>query len=420
LTTKTVTLGVVVTSFLTLALGNTVMAFGTASQTAATSPLTVTTKSAGQGNQAMTEAAVTSLRERLGLSETEARSRFAAQTGLDALGKRLLTQLGEQHQAGAWIDPADGKLVVNVTDEQAAHTVQLAGARARTVAHSSAELRDITTELNHTRMPAGSAWNIEPQSDAVILEVPPGESFIPTHKHGNAMIIRQAPRATAQPTANVTQDAASTDAKTDIYGGLGIMVGELPDASICTSAFLAREAHPQPGGFTYLLTASHCGKVNTQVYRDDQKIGFISRLEFGPNDFATIAITNYNDWQPRPWVFTQTRPQPVTGGFEPSVTGVTVCKRGALTGYDCGPVLALNASFTTGKRVVITGVVKAALCAEDGDSGGPVMTTSGSGVLGVGLISGTAVTSGAKCQGVLWYEPLATALGSSLVLATTK
>ena len=366
----------------------------------------------GEQNRAMTEAAVASLRQSLGLSDTEARRRFAAQPGLKALAGNLGGWLGTR-QAGSWIDPADGRLVVNVLDAEGARTVEGAGARARIVPHNSAELERITTELAQENLPAGSSWGADPQADAVVVEVPNGRSFTPVRDYGDALITRKAaaPAQSLAGAARAIPTVIANTEKTDLYGGLTIN-RDRPGGGPCTSGFLIADS-----GFNYLLAAGHCGEVNSVWYRGNSKIGFISHREFGPNDFASIALTNYDVWQNRAWVFTRNGPQPVHGEAPVTVTGTTVCMRGAKTEYNCGIVTGFNFSYMdSGSGSTVRGVDRTSLCAVPGDSGAPVTVPQGNGVVGVGLLSGGATTSKGECQGVAWVEPLWKALdGAKLV-----
>lgn len=346
----------------------------------------------------LTEAAVATLRRDLGLSDAEARRRFDGQAKLTALADELAGRLGDR-QAGSWVDPADGALVVNVVDERDARTVVSGGARARTVRHTTTELQRIATALGHSGLPRGTSWGVDPRTDAVVVELPAGAVFTPDRDYGDAVVVRQA-------------TGAARTLATDLYGGLSIN-RDRAGGTMCTSGFLATDSDTSGGfRFNYLLTAGHCGAENSNWYRGDSKIGYISNRELGPDDYATIALTDYSVWKPQGWVYTQNGPQRVTGSGTVTVTGTVVCMRGARTSYNCGQVTAFNQSYTDSQTgVTIGGLDRTSLCAIPGDSGGPVMVAQSNGVVGVGLISGGATTSTGACQGVTWVEPLWKALG---------
>jgi hypothetical protein len=365
-----------------------------------------------QQNVELTNAAVSDLQSRLGLSESVARARFLGQPRLNELADALVGRLRDR-QAGTWIDQASGDLVVNVLDAPSAATVRAAGAHAHLVRHSFAELKGIVTELGQAHLPAGTSWGIDPEADAVVVELPAGRQFSPAKNYGDTVILKQG-NASTQTLSSSPQ--ATTDDKVDLYGGLTINMGRI-NGPRCTAAFLARDPAGQTPSFNYLLTAGHCGSTNTNVYRGNTTIGYVSHSAFGPDDYASIALTRGDVWQPQPWAYTRSGPQPVNGGYTPLSIRQTVCMRGARTDYNCGQILAFNQTFTDGTHTV-TGLVKTSLCAIPGDSGAPVMVPNGNGVLGVGIVSSGSTTSTGQCQNVTYYEPLGKALGS-LRLATS-
>ncbi|REH17979.1 hypothetical protein BCF44_13911 [Kutzneria buriramensis] len=343
-------------------------------------------------SQELTEASVAALRRDLGLSESEARRRVDAQAGVTALADNLAARLGDR-QAGSWLDPADGALVVNVVDDLDARTVENAGARAQIVRYTTAELERVATELGHGTLPRGSSWGVDPRVDAVVVELPAGAAFTPVRDYGDAVVVHRS----AGPARTLA---------TDLYGGLTIN-RDRPGGGSCTSGFVATDANPDGFGLDYLLTAGHCGVAGSTWWRGGQKIGYISQSEFGPDDYASIVLTNYTAWQPRGWVYTRNGPQAVTGSGTVTVTGTTVCMRGSSTAYNCGQVLAFNQSYTDSRSgVTVTGLDRTSLCSVAGDSGAPVMVAQSNGVIGVGMVSGGAVTSTGQCQRVNFIEPL--------------
>jgi hypothetical protein len=172
-----------------------------------------------------------------------------------------------------------------------------------------------------------------------------------------------------------------------------------------------------------LLTAGHCGEVNSKWGRGNAGIGIISRRQLGgSDDFATISLMNPTAWTPQPWVYTANGPQPVQGGYSVGTAGATVCTRGASSAYNCGQVVSLSSTLTDGHTgIQVNNLIKTTLCTTAGDSGAPITVPNGKGVLGVGLLSGNARTSTGQCQNVTWYEPLDRVLANgSLQLVTGK
>ena len=70
----------------------------------------------------------------------------AAPAGINATATSLAETLGEARSAGSYLDAA-GKLVVNVTDADAAAAVRASGATPRLVSRSTAQLNQLMTAL---------------------------------------------------------------------------------------------------------------------------------------------------------------------------------------------------------------------------------------------------------------------------------
>ena len=97
----------------------------------------------------------------------------------------------------------------------------------------------------------------------------------------------------------------------------------------------------------------------------------------------------------------RTSPAPAT----PSV-GQTVTRRGSTTGIHSGTVTALNATVNYGGGDIVSGLIQTTVCAEPGDSGGPLY----SGTTALGLTSGGSgnCTSG----GTTFFQPVTEALSA--------
>lgn len=94
-------------------------------------------------------------------------------TALSALAAgRLASTLGEDlgaDAAGTYYDAKSKSLVVNVLDEVAAKTVEAAGAKARIVENSLAELTGAHATLKADATIPGTAWVTDPTADKVVV-----------------------------------------------------------------------------------------------------------------------------------------------------------------------------------------------------------------------------------------------------------
>jgi streptogrisin B len=86
--------------------------------------------------------------------------------------------------------------------------------------------------------------------------------------------------------------------------------------------------------------------------------------------------------------------------------GQSVCRRGAATGVWCGTVTALNASVNHGNGAVVRGLIQTNICAEPGDSGGPLYA----GDKVIGILSGGS--GDCTAGGTTYYQPIQTVLNT--------
>ena len=96
----------------------------------------------------------------------------------------------------------------------------------------------------------------------------------------------------------------------------------------------------------------------------------------------------------------------VTGAGNAYV-GQAVCRSGATTGVRCGTVTGLNQTVNYAEGSV-TGLIRTNICAEPGDSGGPLYVAATGKIIGI-LSGGSGnCTSG----GTTYYQPIAEVLAA--------
>jgi streptogrisin B len=147
------------------------------------------------------------------------------------------------------------------------------------------------------------------------------------------------------------------------------------------------------GSTYYFLTAGHCGKVADTWYTNSSHttlIGPTVNYSFPGNDYALVRYDNTSLSHP--------------GGFTAAdaFVGERVVRDGSTTGTHSGTVTALNVSVRYVGRLhgVVSGLIQTNVCAEPGDSGGPLYD----GTRALGLTSGGSgdCTSG----GTTFYQPV--------------
>ncbi|MFI1616500.1 S1 family peptidase [Streptomyces lydicus] len=154
------------------------------------------------------------------------------------------------------------------------------------------------------------------------------------------------------------------------------------------------------GSTYYALTAGHCTDGNPPwTTSSGASIGPTAGSSFPGNDYGIIKYTGSVAHAGT------VGSQDITSAGTPSV-GQTVTRRGSTTGIHSGKVTALNATVNYGGGDIVSGLIQTTVCAEPGDSGGPLY----SGSTALGLTSGGSgdCTSG----GTTFFQPVTEALSA--------
>ncbi|NED81997.1 trypsin-like serine protease, partial [Streptomyces sp. SID11233] len=83
-----------------------------------------------------------------------------------------------------------------------------------------------------------------------------------------------------------------------------------------------------------------------------------------------------------------------------ATVGMNVTRRGSTTGIHSGTVSALNATVNYGADGIVSGLIRTNVCAEPGDSGGPLY----SGNKAIGLTSGGS--GDCSSGGTTFFQPV--------------
>lgn len=147
------------------------------------------------------------------------------------------------------------------------------------------------------------------------------------------------------------------------------------------------------GSTFYFLTAGHCGKVADTWYSNSGQttlIGPTLNFSFPGNDYALVRYDNTSLSHP--------------GGFTvaDAFVGERVVRDGSTTGTRTGTVTALNVSVRYVGRLhgVVSGLIQTNVCAEPGDSGGPLYD----GTRALGLTSGGS--GDCSSGGTTFFQPV--------------
>ncbi|WP_225804973.1 S1 family peptidase [Streptomyces sp. NK15101] len=151
------------------------------------------------------------------------------------------------------------------------------------------------------------------------------------------------------------------------------------------------------GSTYYFLTAGHCGNVAKTWYTNSAQstlIGATVGSSFPGNDYALVRYDNTSLSH--------------SGGYTAAdaYVGESVKRTGSTTGTHGGTVTGLNVTVRYSGGGTVKGMIQTNVCAEPGDSGGPLY--DGSKALGI-----TSGGSGnCRTGGTTFYQPVPEALSA--------
>ncbi|MFE5812586.1 S1 family peptidase [Streptomyces sp. NPDC056479] len=319
----------------------------------------------------------------------------AADTGSD-----LVARLGSSRTAGSWIG-ADGKPVVAVTDEAAAAEVRKAGATAKMVDRTMDELKSATSTLRSAPRVAGTAWVMDYRSNDVVVK---GDSTV-----SSADWSRMTELADGMGDF-VRMERTEGTFTTRLNGALPL----LSTAGRCSAGFNVTD-----GQRDFILTAGHCGPDGSVWFADNrgtQQIGQTVRQNFPGGDFSLVQYASGKAGAGAEVVsIGDGKGVRITGAGDPAV-GQRVFRSGSTSGLRDGEVTALNATVNYPEGTV-TGLIETNVCAEPGDSGGPMFSEG----IALGVTSGGSGDCAAG--GTTFFQPVTKAMAAlnvKLLVAAQK
>ncbi|MET9927470.1 MULTISPECIES: S1 family peptidase [unclassified Streptomyces] len=350
----------------------------------AVGPATATaapTDSATSAAELPASAALLSAMQRdLGLTEAQARTRLADEKAATALEPKAQRAAGSAY-GGSWFDPATGRLTVAVTDAGKAGAVRAAGAQARIVEHSAAQLDATMKRIDALTAPDGVAsWRVDPATSRVVVNVV-GSAHGDNDVRAFVAKARKAGPVTVERTAKAPQTFAA-----GTVGGDPYYTGNVR----CSIGFSVH------GGF---VTAGHCGGTGQQVRGwDNSYIGNFQGSSFPGDDYAWVNVGS--GWWTVPVVLGWgTVPDQLVRGSNEAPIGASICRSGSTTRWHCGRVLAKNETVNYSQGAVHQ-MTKTSVCAQGGDSGGSFI----SGDQAQGVTSGG--WGNCSSGGETWYQPI--------------
>ncbi|MET7641613.1 S1 family peptidase [Streptomyces sp. NPDC005438] len=233
---------------------------------------------------------------------------------------------------------------------------------------------------------AGTAWYVDSSDHRVVVTADS------TVSAGELAKIRKA--AGAQAGALKIERTAGQFTRL-ISGGDAIYTG----GSRCSLGFNVEDS----GGAAFFLTAGHCTEAGSTWYADANNstvLGNTAGSSFPGNDYGIVRYTNSSISKPG-----TVGSVDITRAADPTV-GQSVTRRGSTTGIHSGQVTALNATVNYGGGDIVYGLIQTTVCAEPGDSGGPLY----SGSTAHGLTSGGS--GNCSSGGTTFFQPVVEALNA--------
>ena len=276
-------------------------------------------------------------------------------------------------------------IVVAAVGLASAAAVAASPAGANSGAGSDARLAAAMQSLDRSVAFAGTAWGVDAASNQVVVSVDR------TVTGSRLAAVRTAVQRLGTSARLRTVDGAF---HLDISGGDAIYGSRYR----CSLGF-----NVVAGSTHYFLTAGHCGKAEPQWWTSANHSTFLGNTvgaTFPGKDYALVqydpSFTNYPG---------TVGSQEITHAANAFV-GESVTRRGSTTGIHSGTVTALNVTVHYAGGGTVRGLIQTNVCAEPGDSGGPLYDSTAA----VGLTSGGS--GDCKSGGTTFFQPVTAALST--------
>ncbi|MGW7081203.1 S1 family peptidase [Streptomyces sp. NPDC054866] len=304
---------------------------------------------------------------------------------------KLASSLGKDlglDAAGTYYDAKAKNLVVNVLDKSAADAVESAGAKARIVENSLAELKSARSTLSDKASIPGTSWAVDPATNKVVVTADRTVKGAELDKLG-AVVKALGSKAELQ--------HSKGEFKPFIAGGDAIWGG----GSRCSLGF-----NVVKDGAPHFLTAGHCTEAVTS-WSEEQggpAIGENAGSSFPENDYGIVKYSG-DTAHPSEVNLYNGSTQAITKAGDATV-GQKVQRSGSTTKLHDGSVTGLDATVNYGNGDVVNGLIQTDVCAEPGDSGGALFA----GDTALGLTSGGS--GDCSAGGETFFQPVPEALSA--------
>lgn len=265
----------------------------------------------------------------------------------------IVRQLDPAQTAGVYLSSDAKTPVVNVTTRQAAKKVGSVGLKSRIVKYSTEKLDAVKRALDQTGLVPGTAWSIDPKINKV---------SVTTDQTVTGAKMDKVQSIVSKFGAKVQIRSIRGTLRTLAAGGDAIWNGK----TRCSLGFnVVHKNDPKKHAF---LTAGHCGASSTSWTRDkggQKQLGETVDSQFPGDDYARVDyVAGYIDYP------STAGGQHIDKAGTPTV-GETVTRDGATSGTRQGEVTGLDATVQY-RAGTVNDLIQTDVCAEPGDSGGPL------------------------------------------------
>ncbi|MFD3944107.1 S1 family peptidase [Streptomyces sp. NPDC058579] len=278
------------------------------------------------------------------------------------------------------------RLLAVATGLAAAAAVAVPAANADTAQTFSASQLTAAGDAVLAADVAGTAWHVDPATDTLVVTAD--------------STVSKAEIADIKREAGANAKAIRVERTPGKFNKL-ISGGDATYATSwrCSLGFNVRDS----AGNYFFLTAGHCTDGAGTWYADSGRatvLGSTSGSSFPTNDYGIVRYTNAGITKSG-----SVGSVDITSAANATV-GMSVTRRGSTTGTHSGSVTGLNATVNYGGGDIVYGMIRTNVCAEPGDSGGPLY----SGSRAIGLTSGGS--GNCSSGGTTFFQPVTEALSA--------